>query len=177
MSDYELLSATTEIFSAVTNKDLNIQIIPDKDGYASGETGQFKVVVTNQQGTPVSAEVSLTLQEESIHQVYPPESTQLLDQFYVHQPLSLNTFYSLSPERDVGFLGGGGCSGGSPSYYGADAFFRPETAWIPNQVTDFAGEIQSSFTLPNSPGRWRIIATAITADTQIGETSIIIETN
>ncbi len=177
LSDVELLSATTEIFSSVANKDLNIEIIPDKDGYTSGETGQFKVLVTNQQGIPVSAEVSLTLQEESINRVYPPESEQRLDLFYAQQPLTLNTFYSLSPERDIGHFAGGGCSGGgSPSHYGAEAFFRPETVVIPNLITDFAGETQSSFTLPASPGQWRIIATAITADTQIGETDIIIET-
>ncbi len=176
ISDRVLRTATTEIFSPVQGKRLNVQIVPNQPTYGLGEEATFEVVVTNEQGVPVSAEVSLVLQEEAIQRIYPLSELQSLDQFYAARSHTVNVFHTFSGERYLGPDFGRGCNWHSPLPDAPEISFRPETAWTPHLVTDFAGKTQATFTLPASAGQWRIMATAITADTQIGEAEIIIET-
>jgi uncharacterized protein YfaS (alpha-2-macroglobulin family) len=46
--------------------------------------------------------------------------------------------------------------------------------WAPTLRTDWKGEATVTFTLPNLHSQWRVVALAVTADTQVGEGSLAI---
>jgi hypothetical protein len=169
LPDGRLHTAYHNISVPATTKRLNVTITPDKEQYAPREQATFTVRVTNYQGEPVSAEVSLALVDEAIFALSEELSGPMYDAFYYERGRLVNTYNSLQPSRALweGGMGGGGGDGGYPG--GPRADFPDTAAWFPVLYTDFNGEVKVTLTLPDSLTTWRLTAKAATADTQVGE--------
>ncbi len=167
--DGRLLTTYHNISVPATTRRLNVTITPDREQYAPREEATFTVRVTNYQGEPVSAEVSLALVDEAIFALSPELSGPMYDAFYYQRSRLVNTYNSLRPTRELwgGGMGGGGGDGGFPG--GPRADFPDTAAWFPVLYTDFNGEVKVTITLPDSLTTWRMTAKATTADTQVGE--------
>lgn len=174
--DGRLLTTYHNISVPATTKRLNVTITPDKEQYAPREEATFTVRVTNYQGEPVSAEVSLALVDEAIFALSEELSGPMYDAFYYERARLVNTYNSLRPTRELwgGGMGGGGGDGGYPG--GPRADFPDTAAWFPVLITDFNGEVKVTITLPDSLTTWRMTAKAAPADTQVGETTANITT-
>ncbi|MCB0036334.1 MAG: hypothetical protein KDE51_20020, partial [Anaerolineales bacterium] len=169
LPDAYLRTATTEIKIPVTDKTLVVTITPDQDEYAPREQATFTVRVTNQQGDPVSAEVSLAMVDEALYALSEDLSEPMFESFYYDRNNIVTTYNSLRPSRELwgGGMGGGGGDGG---YEGAPRSDFPDTAaWFPRLLTDANGEAQVTLTIPDNLTTWRLTGKATTADTQVGE--------
>ncbi|MCB8945376.1 MAG: Ig-like domain-containing protein, partial [Ardenticatenaceae bacterium] len=179
--DAELLVSSIKLNVPAIHKKLTITITPDKAEYAPGETATITLRTTNFVGDPVSAEVALAVVDEAIFSLSPDLTRQMYDTFYFERGNQVVTYDSMRPTRGLwipGGMGGGGGGGGG----GGLEIGRPRTnfqdtaAWYPVLRTDANGEVTVSFTLPDDLTSWRLTARAVTADTQIGETSFNIIT-
>lgn len=175
LPDTKLVSNSLNISVPPTQKTLNVAITTNKTTYAPGEEATFTVRVTNQQGTPVSAELSLAMVDDAIFALSNPLAPPIVDGFYFERGLSVQTFHSMGLIRYLGGGGGGG-GGGGPDVGNPRDEFADTAVWEPTLSTDFNGEATITVTLPDNLTRWRLTAKAATADTQVGETDAFITT-
>ena len=176
LPDSRLYSAYVNLSVPALTKRLNVTITSDETEYAPGEEAIFTVRVTNYQGVPVSAEVSLALVDEAIFALSPELNGPMYDSFYYERGSRVNTYNALHPSRYLwtGGMGGGG-DGGIET--GGPRQDFPDTAvWQPNLYTDFNGEVSVTVTLPDSLTSWRATAKVTTADTQVGEATANVTT-
>ncbi|MEW5987109.1 MAG: Ig-like domain-containing protein [Chloroflexota bacterium] len=170
LPDSRLRTATVNLPVPVTNKTLNVTITPNQAIYAPRQEATFTVRVTNQQGTPVSAELSLAMVDEAMFALSEELSGPIFDAFYHERPRLVRTYDALALIR---YLGGGYGGGGGGDELGGPRSDFPDTAvWFPVLHTDANGEATVTVTLPDSLTSWRLTAKAVTADTQVGETFI-----
>ncbi len=167
--DSRMTIASVNLSVPVTDKTLKVDIISDKEIYQPREEATITVRVTNQEGTPVSAELSLAMVDEAIFALSDDLSGPIFDAFYYERDNAVLTFDALALSR---YLGGGmGGGGGGGDLAGNPRSDFPDTAeWFPILHTDFKGEATVTLTLPDSLTSWRLTARAATADTQVGET-------
>jgi uncharacterized protein YfaS (alpha-2-macroglobulin family) len=173
----ELITATGEIAVEVIRKELDLSIATNQERYSPGDEVDLTVQVSDQQGNPVSAEVSIALVDEAIYSLSDELVTPIFDAYYAHRELGVDTYHSMAPHRyiyspDRG--GGGGGDGFMPESLRSD--FLDTAIWYPALVTDAEGEIRLSFTLPDNLTTWRISAKAITRSTAVGENSATLVT-
>jgi alpha-2-macroglobulin len=172
LADGRLHSAGTELSVPANDKILTVTITPDKENYAPREEATFTVQVTNWQGIPVSAELSLAMVDEAIFALSEELAGPIYEGFYYRRTNRIRTYHSLAPVRylyEGGGMGGGGNGGllaGNPR-----SDFPDTAAWFPVLHTDANGEAVVTLTLPDSLTSWRLTARATTADTQVGETT------
>lgn len=169
LPDSKLHVASVNLSVPVTDKTLLLTITPDKDVYAPREEATFTVRVTNQDGVPVAAELSLAMVDEAIFSLSDDKSGPIFDAFYFERGNIVRTYDALALSR---YLGGGmGGGGGGGDLAGNPRADFPDTAvWFPTLQTNFNGEATVTITLPDSLTSWRLTAKAATADTQVGET-------
>ncbi|MBK9053471.1 MAG: hypothetical protein IPL78_21980 [Chloroflexi bacterium] len=108
-ADSHLLQASVNLSVPATAKTLNVTITPDRTTTAPGEELNLTIRVTNQQGVPVSAELSLAMVDEAIFALSDDLSGPLYDAFYFQRRKSVITYNSYEPTR---YLWGGGGRGG-----------------------------------------------------------------
>jgi uncharacterized protein YfaS (alpha-2-macroglobulin family) len=180
LPDSRLHTTSVELHVPVTNKTLTVTITP-ADGhsalrpYAPRDQATFTVRVTNGQGQPVSAEVSLALVDEAIFALSDELSGPIFDAFYHERDLVVRTYDGMALYRYLGGAEGGG--GGDGGIAGNPRSDFPDTAiWLPTVQTDANGEAVLTLTLPDSLTSWRLTAKAVTADTQVGEAFINVVT-
>ncbi len=159
-----------ELAVSAEAKRLNVEIIPDQDSYGPGDDAAFTVKVTNAQGTPVSAELSMALVDDAIFALSEELAPPIFDGFYFHRDHAVQNFYSMAPIRFLGgHGGGGGGGGGAGDTINPRVDFKDTAAWVPVMTTDFNGEARLVVTLPDNLTRWRMTVKAATADTQVGQ--------
>lgn len=153
------------------SKRLSVKISTDKNSYGPGDEVVTDLKVTDAQGQPVTAELSLTAADLGALQLIDYQTPDFFDTFYGEQPLGVRTAESLLDvigQRSYGTKGensGGG--GGYDSAYRSD--FRLTALWKPAVRTDSKGHAQVRFKLPESLTTFRLMATAITEDTRCGK--------
>lgn len=173
-ADSRLKSASVELKVPVTGKTLNVTITPDKSTYGPRDEATFTVRVTDQNGSPVQAQVSLGVVDEAIYALSPELSGPMFEAFYYQRDNIVRGYNSMAPTRALwagGRGGGGGDTTGNPRSEFADT-----AAWYPALVTDASGQVAVTLTLPDNLTSWRISARAVTLATQVGETYINIVT-
>ena len=162
-------------------KRLNISLIPsppaDDVAYKPGETVNYKVEVTDFEGKPVQAELSLALVDKAVLTLMPETPDQLANAFWQRRALDVQTALgmTLSLDRINRALderkGGGGGEGG----LGPDSVrqnFADTTLWLPTFTTDARGLGSFKATLPDNLTTWVLLAKAVTGDdTLVGETT------
>jgi len=149
---------------------LAVEVTPEKESYAPGDTAVFKIQVLNSSRKPVQAEVSFALVDESIFLLKDDPNGDIHDAFYQPRKLAMKYYDSLAPWRFL-YLQEGDRGGGGDGYNPIPPRFDfPDTAlWIPSVVTDSDGIARVEVTLPDTLTAWRLTAKAVTRDTLIGE--------
>lgn len=178
LSDGSLHTAYFDLEVRDPARELNVTITPEQESHTPGTTATFTVRVTNGNGEPVSAELSLALVDEAIYQHFAPHTTPISAVFRLLVPDQLMAFHSLNATRDLtwgGGFGGCGCGGGywlEPTTLSSS--FDAAAIWNPSLVTDANGEAAVTVTLPTGSTTWRITVAAATADTQVGSAVLVV---
>ena len=157
----------------------NVTITPDKDHYAPGEEATFTLRVTNHKGEPISAELSLSLVDEALYSQYSAHTTPLQNALYNQRIHQVQSYDSMRPTRYFPYgseFGGCGCGGWWGEQATLTSEFSDTAVWLPSLVTDYNGEVIVTITMPDATGEWRLTTRAVTADTQVSEAMITVET-
>lgn len=177
LPDSRLHTASVELHVPVTDKTLHVTITPDKERYAPRQQATFTLRVTNGQGEPASAELSLALVDEAIFSLSDELSGPIFNAFYHERGHIVRTYDGMALHRHLfGGNGMGGGGDGGPASSNPRSDFPDTAAWFPVLHTDAEGKATITLTLPDSLTSWRLTAKATTADTQVGETFINILT-
>jgi hypothetical protein len=168
----QLQTASTEILVPMDDRRLAVAVTADQAAYGPGDEATFYVQVTDAQGQPRQAEVSLSIVDEAIYALVDDTSAGLFDAFYGERPNLVWTFDSMSPLRWLFEEGSGGMGGDGNGLGGAPRRDFLDTAlWAPALNTDADGEAAMTIELPDNLTEWRVLARAITTDTLVGEAS------
>ncbi|MGC8838167.1 MAG: Ig-like domain-containing protein [Anaerolineae bacterium] len=157
------------------HKRLRVEITPDKPEARPREEVTFRLRVTDAQGNPVRAELSLALVDRAVLALGGAEQGTLFGRYWEERGLGVRTATSLSVlteelVKEVLRAPGGKGGGGGPGEAPLVRREFPDTAyWNPALPTDAEGRAQFTVRLPDSLTTWRLDARAITADTLIGE--------
>lgn len=168
-----LLSATLELPVEAVGRELQIELHSDRPNYGPGEESEIRIRVTDSDGQPAAAEVSLALVDEAIYALSDDLAKPILEAFYGRRPNSVRTYSSLAPYREIyapGRGGGGGEGPGTPGNPRSE--FEDVAAWLPELRTNADGEVTARIRLPHNLTSWRVVARAVTRDTRVGEASL-----
>jgi len=162
-------------------KELNITLAPDKSSdehYRPGETVAYDVQVTDSEGEPVEAELTLSLVDLSVLSLADQTGRGIVDHFWRERGLGVRTASGLTLSADRVNLavapeakGGGGGEG--LEGFGTVRRRFPDTAyWNPTLRTDKDGCATASVELPDNLTTWRMGAWGVTADTLVGQANV-----
>jgi uncharacterized protein YfaS (alpha-2-macroglobulin family) len=176
--DSRLRSDSVEIQVDASFRNLTVEIIPDKSNYAPRQEAKFTIKVSDSDGNPVNAEISLALVDEAIFSLSNELSGPIFDAFYQRRNLSVVSYDSMQPNRYLlntgGERGGGGGDGGVGE---APRYDFPDTAlWVPVERTGDDGVVNVVVTLPDNLTTWRATVKAVTRSTRVGEATANITT-
>ena len=159
-------------------KRLKIDLKTDKPKYGPGDEVVTTMRVTDVQGKPVQAELSLTAADVGVLNLIDYQTPDFFDTFYGSLPLAVRTAESrldVIGQRSYGTKGEaeGGGGGYNPGFR---SDFRLTAVWKPQVVTDAQGTAEVRFRLPENLTTFRMMTTAITKDTRCGsaESEIIL---
>lgn len=166
-------------------KTLDVALIPQVEdvntSFQPGEEATYTLQVTDKDGEPIQAEVSVAVVDKATLALATQQTTDLLTIFYRLRPLSVVTASDLTVNinriiraLDPIIEGGGGGGGGGSGEVGLSVREDlVDTAyWQANIRTDENGEAELSFTLPDNLTTWVLTARAVTGDnTLVGETT------
>ncbi len=166
-------------------QELQVELIPDGDTFGPGDTVAYDVLVTDSEGNPIEAELSLALVDLSVLTLAQDPAPPILDAFYGERGLGVQTGVGLVLNVDrlnelVADKAKGGGGGGGDGAFGIGVDVRsefPDTAyWEAFLHTDADGRARVEVPLPDSLTTWRLSAKAITAETLVGQASVDIVT-
>ncbi|MGQ9584938.1 MAG: Ig-like domain-containing protein [Anaerolineae bacterium] len=163
-----------ELHISTAHKRLRVEITPDKEQARPREEVSFAIRVSDADGNPVRAELSLALVDLSVLALGGVDPGSLFDRYWQERGLAVRNAASLSVAIDKvakevarEAKGGGGGMGAEMLLIRREF---PDTAyWNPALQTDAQGQAQITIRLPDNLTTWRLGARAITADTLIGE--------
>jgi uncharacterized protein YfaS (alpha-2-macroglobulin family) len=175
LPDSRLRTGSVELRVESSAQALEVTIASDKESYTPRQTATFTVTVTNRDGLPVAAEVSLAMVDESIYSLSEDLSRPIFEAFYGRRNNAIQTFDSLAPVREI-MAGGRGGGGGGISQGNPRSAFPDTAAWFPSIRTGEDGQASVTLAMPDSLTGWRLTARAVTQSTQVGETTLNIVT-
>jgi len=165
---------------SVEAKTLNISLTPDKDlaegeHYGPRETATYDLLVTDYEGNPVEAELSLRLADLAVLALADEQGPTLVESFWRDRGLGVKTSTPLvvamerfNREIAPDTKGGDGVAG--------DAFVRSRFAqtafWDPAVRTDQDGRARVTVQMPDNLTTWRMQARGITGDTMVGSAEV-----
>jgi alpha-2-macroglobulin len=156
---------------AVDNKqkEITIQITPDKEQAGPRETVNYTVTTTDFQGKPLQAEVGVGLTDLASLSIADPNSGPLLAYYYGQQGLGVRTATPLTINVDqltqtvLDTIKGGGGGGGEGGIFDIRQDFVDTAYWNATLVTGADGTATFSVTLPDNLTTWRLDARAVTS--------------
>lgn len=177
----KLLVAQTELAVPAVDRRLQVAVTPDQASYRPGQLATLTVRVTNANGQPVRARVSLALVDEALFALQPDLSGDLFDAFYGRRPATVLTYHSLARESsyyywpvteapDAGAEDPVPTPGATGQQSAVRRLFLDTAYWNPSLVTGDNGIATVTLTLPDNLTTWRIHARAVTIASQVGET-------
>jgi hypothetical protein len=181
-----LVTAKTELVVPPLDKRLKVEIAANAAVYKPGQQASLTLHVTDAGGQPVRARVSLALVDEALFALQTDLSADLFETFYGRRFSGVQTYDSLVRHPYNYFAGAPSEDGGggptptpaptqtppgvqTPNNSQPRRIFLDTAYWNPNLVTNDAGEVTVTISLPDNLTTWRIIARAVTIDTKVGE--------
>jgi uncharacterized protein YfaS (alpha-2-macroglobulin family) len=168
---------------SVASKELNITLTPDKDmekgeHYGPRQTASYDVLVTDSEGEPMEAELSLRLADLAVLALADEPGPTLMETFWRGRGLGVKTSTPLVVAMEAfnrelkpqAKGGGGGEEEGLIRVRFADTAF-----WDPVVRTDKDGKAQVTVQLPDNLTTWRMQARGITADTKVGRAEVDVQ--
>ena len=182
LRDGRLNRAERRLGVPATSRTLNIALAADQAVSKPREPGAFSVLVTDQAGQPVRAQVSLAVIDEAVYGVKPDDTTDPVRFFYRREYSRVNTSFS----REYYFIGYSGrdrlqlahrkrrpftladFKGDKPPQAAVRKDFPDAIYWVGDLVTDAQGKGRIAVNYPDALTTWRLTARAITEDTRAG---------
>jgi uncharacterized protein YfaS (alpha-2-macroglobulin family) len=163
---------------------LNVTVTPESEFVEPGKTTRFQVRVADQNGSPVTAEVSLSLVDAVVLSLAEPNGVGPVEHFYkprllgvlTAQPLTVlvdRLLVDLIPDSYPEGRGGGG--GGGPGYAMNTEVrddFKDTAYWNATVTTATDGTAVVEVPMPDNLTIWHMDARAVTADTQVGQAEV-----
>ena len=157
---------------------LDVQITPDRERAAPGETVHYEVQVTDWRGRGAEAEVSVAIVDKAVLALADDVGPDGLRAFWFQRALGVYTASSLAvsvdrrndiySEAEEGGKGGdGGEYGRAGTYVRRD--FQNTALWIGQLQTNEDGKASFELRLPDNATTWRAQARAVSGSTQVGE--------
>jgi hypothetical protein len=162
-------------------KQLQITLTPNKpadEAYQPGETAEYRVKVTNAQGQPIKAELSLALVDKAVLTLAPETPGQLTDTFWRTRGLGVTTAGGLTLAIDrinlaVAPEAKGGGGGFDQGYGDIRGDFKDTALWLADFTTDANGQGVVEVKLPDNLTTWTMTGKGVTAaDTRVGENTV-----
>ncbi|MEM8863034.1 MAG: alpha-2-macroglobulin family protein, partial [Chloroflexota bacterium] len=156
-------------------QELNIDIVPNQTKLGPRDTVTYDIKVTDANGAPVEAELSLALVDLAVLSLKKEQIPNMLDYFYSERSLSVATALLLTKEMDSynaeveEEAKGGGGGFGEQGVASVREIFKDTAYWSAVIMTDSNGKATAEVTLPDNLTTWRLDARAITADTKVGQ--------
>ncbi|HEX8234411.1 MAG TPA: MG2 domain-containing protein [Abditibacteriaceae bacterium] len=145
------------------SRKLQVSITSDHQEYRPGQSARYSLRTTDEQGRGVSAEVAVSVVDESLYAVRPDTTPDLYGLFWAMRP-NFVTMASSAPEE---------MSGGAYQRVNKMAPVRQQfldTAfWRARLQTNAQGMASFEVPMPGNLTTWRATARAITADTRVGQ--------
>jgi uncharacterized protein YfaS (alpha-2-macroglobulin family) len=182
VKDEQLFEATKNISVPASEKVLKVTVETDKPQYRPNEKVIYTLATEDEQGRPVSAEVSLGVVDEAIYAVRPdavrPPEKVFYARIWNHVYTQFSTTYWFAgysgrqkmeltslraPTKLADF------KGGQPVQPKVRKYFPDTAYWAPTVVTDSTGKARASFTFPDSLTTWRATVRAVSRDTLVGQ--------
>ncbi len=182
LRDGRLSRAERRIGVPATSRTLNVSVTADQAISKPREPGAFSVLVTDQAGQPVRAQVSLAVIDEAVYGVKADDTPDPIRYFYRREYSRVNTMFS----REYYFTGYSGRDrlqlarrGRRPftlADFKGDKEVQPEVRkdfpdaiyWVGDLVTDAQGRGRIAVNYPDALTTWRLTARAFTDDTRAG---------
>lgn len=182
----------TELVVSPEQLVLNVELTPQQDSFAPGETAVYDIRVTDYAGRPVPADLSLALVDLAVLTLKDDNAPPIQEAFYARQPYysQVGGGFFISGEGlevEIPLEGGGRGGGGGDATEAAlaraigDEEERarrdfPDTAfWRASVTTDANGQVRVEVPLPDSLTTWRLSSKAISADSLAGQTSVDVQ--
>ncbi|MCP4357340.1 MAG: alpha-2-macroglobulin, partial [Chloroflexi bacterium] len=156
-------------------QELAVEITADETQLSPGDTVNYTVKVTDHNGQPVEAELSLSLTDLAVLTIANRKERPILDHFYSEKWLSVNTATLLARNMDAynkeleDEIKGGGGGGGTYGVQTIREEFPDTTYWEGQVKTNAEGIATVAIPLPDSLTTWRMDARAVTLDTKVGQ--------
>jgi uncharacterized protein YfaS (alpha-2-macroglobulin family) len=151
------------------SRELDIKVSTDKDKYKPRDKVTVNVETLDQSGSPVAAEVSVSVVDKSVLSLTENVTADLLNAFYRKRMLGVLTAHTLTKaisrinvQVEAGLKGGGGAA------QMVRGIFKDTAHWEAVIETDANGEGAVTFELPDNLTTWEVLAIGITDDTLVG---------
>lgn len=151
-------------------KQLDIQIKPDKENYAPGDTVNLDITVKKPDGTSAGAQVNLSVVDESFFALA-EQHVNTAESIYDYR-FGTGILLDYVSYKKIDILDFSGAEGGGE---GGDEAVRQDfkdTAFFKSVTTDSRGRGRISFRLPDNLTSWRITYQAVTGDLFAGSGKI-----
>ncbi len=178
LQDSQLLESSISLSVSENAHKLKLAITSNRESYAPRDTASFEIQVTDAQGRPVLAELSLALVDEALFLLKDDPAGEIYSTFYKERAMDVKNFHSFMPYRQIWGPDGQGGGGGGGSFDAGNprADFPDAVLWLPNVRTNANGVAVVQVELPDNLTTWRLTAKGITRQSQMGEASAKIVT-
>jgi uncharacterized protein YfaS (alpha-2-macroglobulin family) len=179
----QLFESSKSISVPALEKVLKVTVETDKPQYRPGEQVTYTITAQDQQGHPVSAELSLGVVDEAIYAIRPDSVEPPEKVFYAREWNKVFTQFSTTywftgysgrhkmeltelraPTRLADFK-----NPGQVAQPKVRKFFPDTIEWLPTLTTDAGGRARASFKFPDSLTTWRATVRAVTRNTLVGQ--------
>lgn len=181
LKDDRLYRAERRVKVPASSRQLSIAVEAEPVVGKPGQTGRFAISVTDANGAPAQAQLSVGIIDEAVYGVKPDSTPDPVRFFYRLSYSRVWTDFS----RDYSFVGYAGSQellltqrrrpfaladfkGEKPQRPQVRKEFPDAIFWVANLVTDTAGKASVEVPYPDALTTWRLTARAITPDTRAG---------
>lgn len=173
-----------ELKVASQARQLSIIVEKDREWAQPGDEVEYTLRVRDREGTPVKAEISVSLSDLATLSLVEPNSLPIYDFFYNRRALGVRTSlplllsmedYNAFAEEDLiqgaAMGSGGGKGGGALGVVEVRQEFPDTAYWKARFMTNDQGVVRFTVRLPDNLTIWRLDARAVTSDTKVGQVS------
>lgn len=152
----------------INQKAITVELTPNVEQAAPGETVTYTIRTTNYLGEPVRAEVGVGLTDLASLSISSPNSSPLLQYFYSRQGMGVLTAMALTINTDqltreiLDTIKGGGGGPGEGGIFDIRQDFIDTAYWNASLVTDENGVATFDVVMPDNLTTWRLDARAVT---------------